>query len=147
MTVLFTLQIIFNQDERLFGRASDPVKFPIGAAFLDRRNVYLINVELWKVAPGLAKQELGSHLLDVDVAMSAGDGFSGADNTTNQLTFGSNLCTGPQNCVLENRAGADAAILPDHRTAANLRTWIDNRCRMNRREPVQRLHIIGSPTV
>src|SRR2546423_8940454 len=131
MTVLFTLQIIFNQDERLFGRASDPVKFPIGAAFLDRRNVYLINVELWKVAPGLAKQELGSHLLDVDVAMGTGDGFSGADNTANQFTFGSNLCTGPQNCVLQNSTRADPAILAHHRTAPQLRARVDNCARMN----------------
>ena len=36
---------------------------------------------------------------DVDVAMGAADFFPTADNTTNKFASGSNLCTGPQNCV------------------------------------------------
>ena len=59
--------------------------------------------------------------LDVDVAMSSGGVLMGADNTTNQFTSGSNLCTGPQNCVRENCLRADTAIRPDDRTSAQLR--------------------------
>jgi len=59
--------------------------------------------------------------LDVDVAMSSGGVLMGADNTTNQFTSGSNLCTGPQNGVRENCLRADTAIRPDDRTSAQLR--------------------------
>jgi len=49
--------------------------------------------------------------LDVDVAMDAADLFLGADNTTMKLTFASNLCVRPQDCVFKNGARADPAIL------------------------------------
>src|SRR5437016_2706528 len=112
--VLFALEIIFYQDERLFRGTTDAVKFPVRSALFDRQNFYFIDIESRKVPPRLAEKDLGSHESDVDVAMCASGGFSGADNTTNQFTFGSNLCTGPQNRVLQNRAGADPAILADN---------------------------------
>ena len=93
--ITFALEIVFHQDERLLGRAANPVEFPVRPAFLDRSNSYFIDIESRKVPPRLAKKKLGSHYLDVDVAMRASDGFSGADNTTNQLALGSNFCTGP----------------------------------------------------
>ena len=67
------------------------VKFPVGSAFLDRRNFYFFDIEPRKMPAGLAEKELGSHESDVDVAMNTGGSFSGADNTTKQLGFGSNL--------------------------------------------------------
>ena len=94
VAVLFALEIVFYQDKRLLGRATDAIKFPVGPAFFDRSNLYFIDIESRKVSPRLPKKELGSHDSDVDVAMGATDSFSGADNTANELTFGSNLCTG-----------------------------------------------------
>jgi len=45
--------------------------------------------------PRSPKKKVGSHKLDVDVAMGAAGFFFGADNTTLKVTFGSNFCTGP----------------------------------------------------
>jgi len=46
--------------------------------------------------------------------MDAADLFLGADNTTMKLTFGSNLCARPQNCVFKDRARADLAIFSNN---------------------------------
>src|SRR5246127_1750756 len=53
--------------------------------------------------------------------------FSGADNTGLQPALGSNFCIRPQNCVLQTRFRADAAVSSDDRTAAQLRARIDDR--------------------
>src|SRR2546430_10240131 len=57
--------------------------------------------------PRSPKKKVGSHKLDVDVAMGAAGFFLGADNTTLKVTFGSNFCTGPQNCVFQIRSRSD----------------------------------------
>src|SRR5213593_3331899 len=57
--------------------------------------------------------------LDVDVTMRAAHFSMSADNTTNQIGSGSNLCTGPQNCVLKHGPGANATIVSHDRATAN----------------------------
>ena len=91
VTVFLAIAVVLNQDQRLFGRAANPVKFSVGATFFDRRNFYFVDIEPRKMQAGLAKQEVGSHESDIDVAMNARGGFSGADNTTKQFGIGSNL--------------------------------------------------------
>src|SRR5205807_6764553 len=141
MPVLFPLEVVLYQNERLLRRATDPVEFPVGAAFLNRRNLYFVDIESRKVPPRLAKKDFGFHYSDVDVAMGAADVFLGADNTTNKLTFGSNLCTGPYDCVLQQNARANTAILSHNRAAADSRARIDSGARMDRRPPVRRFHL------
>ena len=65
---------------------------------------------------------------DVDVAMDPVNFLMGADNTTNQFGFGSNLCTGPQDRVVENDSGFDPAILSRDRATAESRRRVDS-CR------------------
>src|SRR5215467_2838429 len=77
--------------------------------------------------PRSSNKQVGSHDSDVDVAMEATHLFSGADNTGLQPALGSNFCVRPQNCILQNRFRADAAVSSDDRTAAQLRTRIDDR--------------------
>src|SRR6266550_2986773 len=91
VAVLFALKIVFYQDKRLLGRATDAIKFPVGPAFFDRSNLYFIDIESRKVSLRLPKKELGSHDSDVDVAMRATDRFSGADNTAKLLPKVSSL--------------------------------------------------------
>ena len=69
--------------------------------------------------------------------MDAADLVPSADNTTNQLASGSNLCTGPQNRVLQHGFGADPAIFSNDRTATHLCAWIDNRRFMDGRPPIR----------
>src|SRR5436305_11532682 len=83
--VFFAAAIVLHQYQRLFGGASNAIKFAVGPAFLNRRNSYFIDIESRKMPGGLAEKELGSHESDVDVAMNTGGSFSGADNTTKQL--------------------------------------------------------------
>ena len=44
-----------------------------------------------------------------------------------KLTFGSNLCGWPQNCVFENGSRVDVAIFSDNRAAAHLSARINSR--------------------
>jgi hypothetical protein len=62
----------------------------------------------------LSKKQRGSHKSDVDVAMDAADLFSGADNTTMKLTFGSDFCARPQNCVFEDAFCTNPAMFSDN---------------------------------
>ena len=91
MPVLLAVTIVLNQNQRLLGRAANAVKLPVRSAFLDRCDLYSIDIKPRKAKPGLAEERFGSHESEVNVAMIAGDGFSGADNTTKQLSIGSNL--------------------------------------------------------
>src|SRR2546423_2041103 len=91
MTVLLALEIVFYQNERLLRRAANAIKFSVGAALFDWGDVYFIDIESRKMKPRLAKKDFSPHESDVGIAMGAADSFSGADNTTNQLSFGSNL--------------------------------------------------------
>src|SRR5438045_2888353 len=59
--VFFTLQIIFNENERLLGRTADPIKTSIRAAFFDRSDLYLIEIDTWEMQAGAMKQEIGRH--------------------------------------------------------------------------------------
>src|SRR5204862_6065706 len=93
VAVLFALEIVFYQDKRLLGRATDAIKFPVGPAFFDRSNLYFIDIESRKVPPRLPEKEVGSYESDVDVAMRATDSFLAADTTANEITFARNLCT------------------------------------------------------
>src|SRR5260370_38880264 len=79
--------------------------------------------------------------------MDAAHLLLGADNTTLKATFGSNLCTGPQNCVLDDGVVAHAAIGADRKKSGKLRARgrCGTRCHTNR--PLQLLDITGSPTV
>src|SRR5205807_7602278 len=45
MPVFFPLQIVFHQDERLLRRATDPIKFAVRSAPVNRRNLYLRDIE------------------------------------------------------------------------------------------------------
>jgi hypothetical protein len=60
--------------------------------------------------------------------MDAAGFFFGADNTTLEVTFGSNFCSGPQNCVFQDRFRSNATISPDDCAATQLGAWVDN-CR------------------
>src|SRR5947209_10779743 len=77
--------------------------------------------------------------------MDAAGRFSGADNTTVKLTFGSNFCTRPQNCVFEDAFCTNPAVRPNHRTSANLCGRIDMRALRDRFGPVPRFHVSRSP--
>ncbi len=77
--------------------------------------------------------------------MAAAGFFFGADNTTREVTFGSNFCTPPQNCVFQNRVRSNLATPPDDRTAAQLRGRINNRCLVDRHSPVAVVHIVWLP--
>src|SRR6266545_7898212 len=77
--------------------------------------------------------------------MAAAGFFFGADNTTLKVTFGSNFCTRPQNCVFEHRFRSNAAIAPDDGAATQLRAWINNRCLVDRHSPVRIVHIVWLP--
>ena len=61
MPVLFALEIIFYQNERLVGRRAHTIKFSVRSAFLNRRDVYVIDIEPRKARPRLVKQEIGLH--------------------------------------------------------------------------------------
>src|SRR5437762_13450171 len=61
VTVLFAFEIVFHQNERLFGRAANPVKFPVRTTLLDRRNFYFIDIESRKVSSRLAKKDFCFH--------------------------------------------------------------------------------------
>src|SRR5207237_6608890 len=85
-------------------------------------------------------------ILDVAVSMDAADFFLGADNTTMKLTFGSNLCTRPQNCVLKDGARADLAVFSDNRAAPHLCTRINDGCFRDALRPVPVPYVLGRPT-
>ncbi len=113
----FALQIVLNQDQSGSCRictAMDSIKFPVRTSFFDRPDFYLIDIQTRKMHSRLSKKQRGSHKSDVDVAMDAADLFSGADNTTMKLTFGSDFCLGPQNSVFEDCFRADAAMFSDN---------------------------------
>src|ERR1700738_4962331 len=61
MPVLFALEIIFYQDERLVRRRADAIKLPVRSAFLDRGDIDVIDIELRNARSRLAKQEIGLH--------------------------------------------------------------------------------------
>src|SRR6266700_7395365 len=85
--------------------------------------------------------------LDVDVAMEAAGLLLGADNTTLEVTFGSNFCARPQNCVFDDGVVAHAAIGADRKKSGQLRarSYDGTLCHTNR--PLRLLDITGSPTV
>src|SRR5437588_7012395 len=57
--VLFALEAVLNENDRLIRRAADTVKFPVRAAFLDRRDFDLRFLEAWKMNPRLPEQLIG----------------------------------------------------------------------------------------
>src|SRR5438105_5394188 len=79
--------------------------------------------------------------------MDAADLLVGADNTTLKVTFGSNFCARPQNCVLDDGVAAHAAIGADGKKSGKLRGrgHCGALCHTNR--PFRLLDITGSPTV
>src|SRR5689334_6699488 len=91
MPVFFAIPVVLHQDQRLLSGAANAIKFAVRAAFLDWRDFYPINVEPREVESRLMEKQLGFHDSKVDVPMIPCDSFSGADNTTKQLGFGSNL--------------------------------------------------------
>jgi hypothetical protein len=62
MPVFFALEIVFHENESLFGQALDPVEFPVRTAPIDRRDLYLIDIQTREMHARLAKKEIiGSH--------------------------------------------------------------------------------------
>ena len=59
--IFFALEVVFDQDERLFRRTTHPIKFPVRAAFFDRRDFYFVDIETREVHPRSAKEQIGSH--------------------------------------------------------------------------------------
>src|SRR6266581_3119143 len=79
--------------------------------------------------------------------MDAAGLLLGADNTTLKVTFGSNFCARPQDCVLDDGVVAHAAIGTDGKKSGKLRSrsYSGTLCDTNR--PLRLLDITGSPTV
>jgi len=61
VTILFPVEIVFDQNECLVRRAMNPVKAAIGSALFDRRDFDFIDIEARKVHPRLANKEIGPH--------------------------------------------------------------------------------------
>src|SRR6516165_11898940 len=81
------------------------------------------------------------------VTVHAGMCLMGADNTTRNMAAGSNLCTGPQDCVLKDRLRSDPAVSPDYNTALQFRVWRNFCRRMNRLWPLRFVHERRPPFV
>src|SRR6266850_7484432 len=77
--------------------------------------------------------------------MEAFHSFPGADNTSEQIASGSNLCSGPHNCVLHQRARPNLTFVAQDRVAANLGGRIDLRCSGNGEGPIRIRHVCGPP--
>jgi hypothetical protein len=63
MPIFFALQIVLNQDERLFRRATDSIKFSVRSSLVDRRDFYLGDIQTREMHPRLSKKKVGSHYL------------------------------------------------------------------------------------
>src|SRR2546423_11991734 len=61
MTVLFPLEIIFYQDQRLVGGTTDTIKSSVRSSLFDRRNIYLIDIEARKMPARLVEKRFGAH--------------------------------------------------------------------------------------
>ena len=59
MPVLFPLEIVFNQNDRLIRRTADAIKFPVRTAFLDRRDFDLGFFESREMNSRLPEQQVG----------------------------------------------------------------------------------------
>src|SRR3954466_4563521 len=69
--------------------------------------------------------------------MDALNCFSAADNTTLQLGSGSNICTGPNDCVADDRARADTAFRAENREPFDARGGIDQSAFCDRVRPIR----------
>jgi len=62
MPVFFALKIVFHENESLLRRALDSIKFPVRSTLIDRRDLYLIDVQTREMHARLAKKKIiGSH--------------------------------------------------------------------------------------
>src|SRR5205814_6904947 len=61
MPVFFALQIVLNENQPLIRSATDPVKFPVGATFLNWRDFYLTDIQTRKMHSRLSKKQGCSH--------------------------------------------------------------------------------------
>ena len=59
MPVLFALEAVLNENDRLLRRAADAIEFPVRAAFLDRRDLDLRFLEAREMNPRLPEQLIG----------------------------------------------------------------------------------------
>src|SRR5215470_8919465 len=82
---------------------------------------------------------------NVDIAMDSSDLFSGADNTGLQPALGSNFCIRPQNCVVQNCPGADAAVFSYDRAPAQLSARIGFRAAGDALGPFMRFDEVRFP--
>src|SRR6266480_5831110 len=57
MAVLFPLEIVLNQNDRLLRRTTDPIKLPVRSAFLDRRDLDVHFFETREMDPRLAEKK------------------------------------------------------------------------------------------
>ena len=142
--VLFAFEAVLHQDDRLLGRTSEPgrtcgrIRLFRSARCRSRRRRAAGN----GCAFGEGEARFSSN---VDVAMCPADLLLSADDTTNQLASGSNLCTRPQNCVLQDCLDADLTIFSHDRATANPGGRIDHRVRMNCPGPICFFRQIWTP--
>ena len=61
MPVLLALEVVFHQDQRLLRRAANPIKSPVRAAFLDRQDLYILEINARKVQTRAAQKKIGGH--------------------------------------------------------------------------------------
>src|ERR1700756_5657352 len=85
--------------------------------------------------------------LDIEVAMGTAYFRLGADNTTSQRAFESNLCTGPQDCIFEDRLRSHPAILANCRAAKQLGARINLRAPGDALRPARHFHVTGPPAL
>src|SRR5881394_4610111 len=62
MPIFFAFQIVFHQDERLIRRTTDPIKFAIRSAPVNRRDLYFRDIETRKMHPCSPNEQIGSHI-------------------------------------------------------------------------------------
>ncbi len=59
--IFFALKAVFDQNDRLLRRTTYAIKFPIRAAFFDRRDFHFVAIETREVHPRSAKEQISSH--------------------------------------------------------------------------------------
>src|SRR5262249_3938645 len=61
VTVFLPLQIVLYQNERLLGRATDPIEFAIRSALLNWRDFYLPDIQAREMLPRSSNKQVSSH--------------------------------------------------------------------------------------
>jgi hypothetical protein len=61
MLILFALQIVFDQNQRLVHGATNSIKFPVRSSFFDWPDFYLIDIQTREMHPRSPEKKVGSH--------------------------------------------------------------------------------------